>query len=101
MQLYALLNRRPGLLSGGQRPRVVKGRALVRNPEVFLFEEPLSNLDSVLREQRRMAHANLHHDLAATMIDGTHDQIAAMTTAGRIVVRDQGHIRQVGAPMEP
>lgn len=55
----------------------------------------------MLREQRRMAHANLHHDLAATMIDGTHDLIAAMTTAGRIVVRDQGRIRQVGAPIEP
>ena len=100
LQLDHLLDRKPALLSGGQRQRVAIGRALVRNPEVFLFDEPLSNLDAMLRVQMRMELANLHHDLAATMIYVTHDQIEAMTMADRIVVLDQGRIRQVGAPME-
>ena len=100
LQLGPLLDRRPAMLSGGQRQRVAIGRALVRNPEVFLFDEPLSNLDAMLRVQMRMELSNLHHDLAATMIYVTHDQIEAMTMADRIVVLDQGRIRQVGAPME-
>ena len=100
LQLDHLLDRKPGILSGGQRQRVAIGRALVRNPEVFLFDEPLSNLDAMLRVQMRMELSNLHHDLAATMIYVTHDQIEAMTMADRIVVLDHGRIRQVGAPME-
>ena len=100
LQLDHLLDRKPALLSGGQRQRVAIGRALVRNPEVFLFDEPLSNLDAMLRVQMRMELSNLHHDLAATMIYVTHDQIEAMTMADRIVVLDHGRIRQVGAPME-
>ena len=99
LQLDHLLDRRPAFLSGGQRQRVAIGRALVRDPEVFLFDEPLSNLDAMLRVQMRMELSNLHHDLAATMIYVTHDQIEAMTMADRIVVLDQGRIRQVGAPM--
>ena len=100
LQLGPLLDRRPALLSGGQRQRVAIGRALVRDPEVFLFDEPLSNLDAMLRVQMRMELSSLHHDLAATMIYVTHDQIEAMTMADRIVVMDQGRIRQIGAPME-
>ena len=100
LQLGSLLNRRPAMLSGGQRQRVAIGRALVRDPEVFLFDEPLSNLDAMLRVQMRMELSNLHHDLAATMIYVTHDQIEAMTMADRIVVLDQGRIRQVGPPMD-
>ena len=100
LQLDHLLDRKPALLSGGQRQRVAIGRALVRNPEVFLFDEPLSNLDAMLRVQMRMELSNLHHDLAATMIYVTHDQIEAMTMADRIVVLDQGRIRQVGSPMD-
>ncbi len=100
LQLDHLLDRKPALLSGGQRQRVDIGRALVRNPEVFLFDEPLSNLDAMLRVQMRMELSSLHHDLAATMIYVTHDQIEAMTMADRIVVMDHGRIRQVGAPLE-
>ena len=100
LQLDHLLDRKPALLSGGQRQRVAIGRALVRNPEVFLFDEPLSNLDAMLRVQMRMELSNLHHDLAATMIYVTHDQIEAMTMADRIVVLDHGRIRQVGAPLD-
>ena len=100
LQLGSLLDRRPAMLSGGQRQRVAIGRAIVRDPEVFLFDEPLSNLDAMLRVQMRVELSNLHHDLAATMIYVTHDQIEAMTMADRIVVLDQGRIRQVGAPME-
>ena len=100
LQLDHLLDRKPALLSGGQRQRVAIGRALVRDPEVFLFDEPLSNLDAMLRVQMRMELSNLHHDLAATMIYVTHDQIEAMTMADRIVVLDQGRIRQVGAPLD-
>jgi len=100
LHLESLLDRRPGLLSGGQRQRVAIGRALVRNPEVFLFDEPLSNLDAMLRVQMRIELSNLHHELAATMIYVTHDQIEAMTIADRIVVLDQGRIMQIGAPLD-
>ena len=100
LQLDHLLDRKPAHLAGGQRQRVAIGRALVRNPEVFLFDEPLSNLDAMLRVQMRMELSNLHHDLAATMIYLTHDQVEAMTMADRICVLHQGQIRQIGAPME-
>ena len=100
LHLEELLDRRPALLSGGQRQRVAIGRALVRNPEVFLFDEPLSNLDAMLRVQMRIELSNLHHDLAATMIYVTHDQIEAMTMADRIAVLDQGRIMQIGAPLD-
>ena len=100
LKLDHLLNHRPAMLSGGQRQRVAIGRALVRDPEVFLFDEPLSNLDAMLRVQMRVELSNLHHDLAATMIYVTHDQIEAMTMADRIVVMDQGRIQQIGAPLE-
>jgi multiple sugar transport system ATP-binding protein len=100
LKLDALLDRKPALLSGGQRQRVAIGRALVRDPEVFLFDEPLSNLDAMLRVQMRLELSNLHHELAATMIYVTHDQIEAMTMADRIVVLDQGRVMQVGAPMD-
>jgi multiple sugar transport system ATP-binding protein len=100
LHLEALLDRRPALLSGGQRQRVAIGRALVRNPEVFLFDEPLSNLDAMLRVQMRIELSNLHHELAATMIYVTHDQIEAMTMADRIAVLDQGRIMQIGAPLD-
>jgi ABC-type sugar transport system ATPase subunit len=100
LKLEELLDRRPAMLSGGQRQRVAIGRALVRDPEVFLFDEPLSNLDAMLRVQMRIELSNLHHDLAATMIYVTHDQIEAMTMADRIVVMDHGRIQQVGAPLD-
>ena len=100
LKLDALMQRRPALLSGGQRQRVAIGRALVRDPQVFLFDEPLSNLDAMLRVQMRQELSNLHHDLAATMIYVTHDQVEAMTMADRIVVLDQGRIMQVGAPLD-
>ena len=100
LQLEPLLERRPAQLSGGQRQRVAIGRALVRDPEVFLFDEPLSNLDALLRVQMRLELARLHNDLKSTMIYVTHDQVEAMTLADRIVVLDRGVIRQVGAPWE-
>ncbi len=100
LQLEELLERRPAQLSGGQRQRVAIGRALVREPEVFLFDEPLSNLDAMLRVQMRVEIAKLHKDLSATMIYVTHDQVEAMTLADKIVVLDHGVISQVGTPME-
>jgi multiple sugar transport system ATP-binding protein len=100
LQLEELLERRPAQLSGGQRQRVAIGRALVREPEVFLFDEPLSNLDAMLRVQMRVEIAKLHKDLAATMIYVTHDQVEAMTLADKIVVLDHGEISQIGSPME-
>ena len=100
LQLEPLLNRKPGELSGGQRQRVAIGRALVRNPKVFLFDEPLSNLDAALRGQMRLELASLHESLQATMIYVTHDQVEAMTLADKIVVLQDGVIEQVGAPME-
>ena len=100
LQLDALMTRRPAELSGGQRQRVAIGRALVRNPQVFLFDEPLSNLDALLRVQMRLELSNLHRDLGATMIYVTHDQVEAMTMADKIVVLNAGKIEQVGPPME-
>jgi multiple sugar transport system ATP-binding protein len=95
-----LLDRKPGQLSGGQRQRVAIGRAIVRKPEVFLFDEPLSNLDAALRVDTRMEIAKLHADLGATMIYVTHDQVEAMTLADKIVVLDAGVVQQVGSPIE-
>ena len=99
LQLGPLLQRLPAQLSGGQRQRVAIGRAIVREPKVFLFDEPLSNLDASLRVQMRMELARLHARLKATMLYVTHDQAEAMTLADRIVVFNQGRIEQVGAPM--
>jgi multiple sugar transport system ATP-binding protein len=100
LQLEPLLDRKPAALSGGQRQRVAIGRALVRNPKVFLFDEPLSNLDAALRGQMRLELASLHESLQSTMIYVTHDQIEAMTLANKIVVLQEGQIEQVGTPME-
>ena len=100
LKLDALLHRRPRELSGGQRQRVAIGRAIVREPQVFLFDEPLSNLDAALRVQMRTEIARLHHRLGATMIFVTHDQTEAMTMADRIVVLRAGIIEQVGAPLD-
>jgi multiple sugar transport system ATP-binding protein len=100
LQLEPLLQRKPGQLSGGQRQRVAIGRAIVRNPEVFLFDEPLSNLDAALRVQMRTELSKLHQDLKATMIYVTHDQVEAMTMADKIVVLSAGKIEQVGSPLE-
>jgi multiple sugar transport system ATP-binding protein len=95
-----LLDRKPRQLSGGQRQRVAVGRAIVRQPEVFLFDEPLSNLDAKLRVQMRSELIKLHYQLEATMIYVTHDQVEAMTMGDRIVIMNHGDIQQVGAPME-
>ena len=100
LQLTDYLDRNPKNLSGGQRQRVAIGRAIVRAPEVFLFDEPLSNLDAALRVQTRIEIARLHERLGTTMIYVTHDQVEAMTLADRIVVLRDGRIEQVGAPME-
>ena len=100
LQLDTLLDRKPSQLSGGQRQRVAIGRAIVREPEVFLFDEPLSNLDAALRVQMRIEIGNLHQDLKATMIYVTHDQVEAMTMADKIVVLHGGIIEQVGSPLE-
>jgi multiple sugar transport system ATP-binding protein len=100
LQLTQLLDRKPKALSGGQRQRVAIGRAIVRDPKVFLFDEPLSNLDASLRAQMRLEIAELHARLKATMIYVTHDQTEAMTMADKIVVLNGGAIEQVGSPME-
>ena len=100
LSLDPLLERRPAELSGGQRQRVAIGRAIVRRPKLFLFDEPLSNLDAALRVHTRIEIARLHRELNATMIYVTHDQVEAMTLADRIVVLNAGRIAQVGAPME-
>ena len=100
LQIEPLLQRKPKQLSGGQRQRVAIGRAIVRKPKVFLFDEPLSNLDAALRVQMRVEIARLHSELGATMIYVTHDQIEAMTLADRIVVLNHGVVEQVGAPLE-
>lgn len=100
LQLGALLDRKPKELSGGQRQRVAIGRAIVRKPEVFLFDEPLSNLDASLRVHMRIEIARLHQELGKTMIYVTHDQIEAMTLADRIVVLNAGKVEQVGTPLE-
>ena len=100
LALDALMDRRPAELSGGQRQRVAIGRAIVRTPKLFLFDEPLSNLDAALRVATRIEIAKLHRDLAATMIYVTHDQIEAMTLADKIVVLRDGRVEQIGSPME-
>ena len=100
LQIEALLDRRPSQLSGGQRQRVAMGRALVRDPQLFLFDEPLSNLDAKLRVEMRLEIKKLHHRLGATMIYVTHDQIEAMTLATRIVVLEDGVVQQIGSPAE-
>ena len=99
LELDRLLDRKPGQLSGGQRQRVAIGRAIVRHPEVFLFDEPLSNLDAELRVQTRLEIAGLHKSLASTMIYVTHDQVEAMTLADKIVVLRAGLVEQVGSPL--
>ncbi|WP_336071377.1 sn-glycerol-3-phosphate ABC transporter ATP-binding protein UgpC [Nitratireductor rhodophyticola] len=100
LNLGAYLDRKPGQLSGGQRQRVAMGRAIVRDPKVFLFDEPLSNLDAKLRIQMRTEIKALHQKLGTTIVYVTHDQIEAMTMADRIVVMNGGNIEQVGTPLE-
>ncbi|WP_081050418.1 ABC transporter ATP-binding protein, partial [Chromobacterium subtsugae] len=100
LQIEHLLERKPKALSGGQRQRVAIGRAIVRKPGVFLFDEPLSNLDAALRVQMRIELARLHKELGSTMIYVTHDQVEAMTMGDRIAVFHAGRIEQVGTPLE-
>jgi len=98
--ITSLLQRKPGALSGGQRQRVAIGRAIVRNPKVFLFDEPLSNLDASLRVQMRVELARMHQALGTTMIYVTHDQVEAMTLGDRIAVFNEGRLEQIGTPRE-
>src|SRR5690606_33577255 len=98
--LAQLLDRYPRQLSGGQRQRVAMGRAIVREPQVFLFDEPLSNLDAKLRVSMRAEMKNLHQRLKTTTVYVTHDQIEAMTMADKIVVMHDGRVEQIGAPLE-
>ncbi|MGC8729086.1 MAG: ABC transporter ATP-binding protein, partial [Elusimicrobiales bacterium] len=100
LQLNHLLNRMPKQLSGGQRQRVAIGRAIVRHPKVFLFDEPLSNLDAKLREEMRIELLKLYQKLSTTMIYVTHDQIEAMTLASKIIIMNKGVIQQIGTPIE-
>ncbi|MGH7501756.1 MAG: ABC transporter ATP-binding protein [Longimicrobiales bacterium] len=100
LDIEAVLDRKPAQLSGGQRQRVAVGRAIVREPQVFLFDEPLSNLDAKLRAQTRKEIARLHRQLGATMIYVTHDQVEAMTLGDRIVVMDRGFVQQIASPLE-
>jgi multiple sugar transport system ATP-binding protein len=100
LQMEHLLDRRPSQLSGGQRQRVAIGRAIVRDPSVFLFDEPLSNLDAALRMDMRLEIGKLHQNLSATMVYVTHDQVEAMTLADKIVVLKDGEVMQVGSPMD-
>ena len=100
LQITELLERKPKELSGGQRQRVAIGRAIVRDPKVFLFDEPLSNLDAKLRVQMRIELTKLHRELNATMVYVTHDQVEAMTMADKIVVLREGYVEQVGAPLD-
>lgn len=100
LDLKKYLDRTPKALSGGQRQRVAIGRSIVRDPKVFLFDEPLSNLDAALRVQTRIEIANLHRELGATTIYVTHDQVEAMTLADRVVVLKDGKVEQVGSPLE-
>jgi len=100
LQITELLERKPKELSGGQRQRVAIGRAIVRDPKVFLFDEPLSNLDAKLRVQMRIELTKLHRELNATMIYVTHDQVEAMTMADKIVVLRDGYVEQIGAPLD-
>ncbi|MDR0598627.1 MAG: sn-glycerol-3-phosphate ABC transporter ATP-binding protein UgpC [Treponema sp.] len=99
LDIEKFLDRKPRALSGGQRQRVAVGRAIVRNPKVFLFDEPLSNLDAKLRVQMRAELSDLHHRLNATMIYVTHDQVEAMTMADKIVVMKDGKVQQIGSPL--
>ncbi|WP_268894006.1 ABC transporter ATP-binding protein [Sphingomonas sp. AX6] len=100
LEIGHLLDRKPGQLSGGQRQRVAIARAIVKQPQLFLFDEPLSNLDAALRVRTRLELAQLHQRLGTTMIFVTHDQVEAMTLADRIVVLNEGRIEQVGTPMD-
>jgi multiple sugar transport system ATP-binding protein len=100
LNLTDYLDRKPRQLSGGQRQRVAIGRAIVREPKAFLFDEPLSNLDAALRVQMRLEIGDLHHSLKTTMIYVTHDQVEALTMADQIVVLDRGAVAQVGSPLE-
>lgn len=100
LKLEHFLDRKPGQLSGGQRQRVAIGRAIIRKPAVFLFDEPLSNLDAALRMDMRMEIAKLHQEIGATMIYVTHDQVEAMTLADKIVVLQNGIVQQIGAPID-
>jgi multiple sugar transport system ATP-binding protein len=100
LQIKEYLGRKPKALSGGQRQRVAIGRAIVREPKVFLFDEPLSNLDAALRVQMRIEISKLHASLETTIVYVTHDQVEAMTMADRIVVLNQGNVEQFGAPLE-
>jgi multiple sugar transport system ATP-binding protein len=100
LQIDHLLDRKPGQLSGGQRQRVAMGRALVRNPDVFLFDEPLSNLDAKLRVDMRTEIKKLHQKLKTTIVYVTHDQIEAMTLSSRIAVMNKGYVQQLGTPKE-
>jgi len=100
LQLDGLLDRRPAQLSGGQRQRVAIGRAMLRDPDVYMFDEPLSNLDAALRIQTRLEIARLHQMTRRSMVYVTHDQIEAMTLADRIIVLNRGRVEQVGSPME-
>jgi multiple sugar transport system ATP-binding protein len=100
LQIRHLLDRKPGQLSGGQRQRVAMGRAIVRDPQVFLFDEPLSNLDAKLRVAMRIEIKELHQRLGTTTIYVTHDQIEAMTMADKIVVMHDGNVEQIGAPLD-
>ena len=100
LNLSNYLDRRPGQLSGGQRQRVAIGRAIVRSPSAFLFDEPLSNLDAALRVNMRLEITELHQNLKTTMIYVTHDQVEAMTMADKIVVLQAGVVEQVGSPLE-
>ena len=100
LNLTDYLDRKPRQLSGGQRQRVAIGRAIVREPKAFLFDEPLSNLDAALRVQMRLEIGDLHQKLKTTMIYVTHDQVEAMTMADRIVVLEKGEVAQVGSPLE-
>ena len=100
LQMEHLLDRRPAALSGGQRQRVAIGRAIVRNPDVFLFDEPLSNLDAKLRNQMRTEIKRLHQKVKTTIVYVTHDQVEAMTLADRIVIMKDGIIEQIGTPLD-
>ena len=100
LEIHGLLDRKPGQLSGGQRQRVAMGRAIVREPKVFLFDEPLSNLDAKLRADMRIELKRLHERVGRTMVYVTHDQVEAMTLADKIVVLNKGRIEQVGSPLE-
>ena len=100
LKLEALLDRKPKSLSGGQRQRVAIGRAIIRDPKVFLFDEPLSNLDAELRVEMRVELSRLHKEIGATMIYVTHDQVEAMTMADKIVVLRDGRVEQIGTPMD-